>query len=446
MAVAISSMHHRGMAKLLRCCLGISLLATPATSLAAFHSALSSVKPNDAGGALDEALTLLAFERGAEAPVPDLAFLCVGMPFESSLEALVDEAFERTRARVLVGVVGAGVIGGGREREMAECVSVAAGTLPAGTVVEPFVFESPGGGELPAEDYRQTERLVKREGTSCLLFGDPFSPVRDVAKLLDAWAPGALVVGGISCPASQRTASLALREVGTSHRVGRGSALGLALRGPNLAVHSVTAQGAVGVGEPMTVTSSSAGNVVGALDGETPVDRLRTLLEALSKTDPRSAKLLQEALLVGVRATDEEDFLVRQVLGATTAGELLIGDPSIVAGETRLQFMVRDGVAAREDLESVFRRYALERQFSGGGARPLLSFLTSCAGRGEGLFEEPNVDTDALSELGAPVCGFFANGELGPVGARVASGGPTPTYLHGFTATAAVLCDGTPAE
>ncbi|KAH8075431.1 hypothetical protein JL721_1437 [Aureococcus anophagefferens] len=423
MAVAISSMHHRGMAKLLRCCLGISLLATPATSLAAFHSALSSVKPNDAGGALDEALTLLAFERGAEAPVPDLAFLCVGMPFESSLEALVDEAFERTHARVLVGVVGAGVIGGGREREMAECVSVAAGTLPAGTVVEPFVFESPGGGELPAEDYRQTERLVKREGTSCLLFGDPFSPVRDVAKLLDAWAPGALVVGGISCPASQRTASLALREVA-----------------------AVTAQGAVGVGEPMTVTSSSAGNVVGALDGETPVDRLRTLLEALSKTDPRSAKLLQEALLVGVRATDEEDFLVRQVLGATTAGELLIGDPSIVAGETRLQFMVRDGVAAREDLESVFRRYALERQFSGGGARPLLSFLTSCAGRGEGLFEEPNVDTDALSELGAPVCGFFANGELGPVGARVASGGPTPTYLHGFTATAAVLCDGTPAE
>ena len=129
-------MRRRGMAKLLRCCLGISLLATPATSLAAFHSALSSVKPNDASGALDEALTLLAFERGASAPVPDLAFLCVGMPFESSLEALVDEAFERTRARVLVGVVGAGVIGGGREREMAECVSVAAGTLPAGTVVE----------------------------------------------------------------------------------------------------------------------------------------------------------------------------------------------------------------------------------------------------------------------------------------------------------------------
>ncbi|KAH8063055.1 hypothetical protein JL722_2212 [Aureococcus anophagefferens] len=337
----------RGMANLLlRCCLGISLLATPATSLAAFHSALSSVKPNDASGALDEALSLLAFERGAEAPVPDLAFLCVGMPFESSLEALVDEAFERTRARVLVGVVGAGVIGGGRGGD----------------------GRSPGGGELPAEDYRQTERLVKREGTSCLLFGDPFSPVRDVAKLLDAWAPGALVVGGISCPASQRTASLALREVG-ARRVGRGSALGLALRGPNLAVHSVTAQGAVGVGEPMTVTSSSAGNVVGALDGETPIDRLRTLLEALSKTDPRS----------------------------------------------------------------------------GGGARPL-SFLTSCAGRGEGLFEEPNVDTDALSELGAPVCGFFANGELGPVGARVASGGPTPTYLHGFTATAAVLCDGTPAE
>ena len=435
------------------------LCAASVDSLAQFHSTISGVHPGDGAKALDEALTLLALERGGEAAKPDLAFVCVGTPFEGEFEALVDEAFERTRARVCLGILGAGVMGGGREREMAPCVSVSAGTLPPGSIATPFVFDGAGadGAGLRREDHRETERVLRREGTSCLLFGDPFGGVTEVAALVDSWIPSAVVVGGISCPAGNG-ASLAIREIGSAHRLPkRGAVAGLALRGPNLEVHALTAQGAVGVGGTFGGTGSSAGNVVGELDGEPALERLKDLLKASADKNPRVARLLQDALLVGLGATEggdkgEPDFLIRQVLGATTGGELVVGDPSIVEGETKLKFHVRDGEAALEDLEATLRRYALERQFLAPGARPILSFLVSCAGRGEGLFGEAGVDSAAIAAaIDAPVCGFFANGELGPVGARIpprpgADTPPIPSYLHGFTATAAILCDTTPRE
>ncbi len=49
------------------------------------------------------------------------------------------------------------------------------------------------------------------------------------------------------------------------------------------------------------------------------------------------------------------------------------------------------------------------------------------------MFGEPDHDAHALSDAlaGAPAAGFFAAGEIGPVG-----GDP---FLHGFTATVAVF-------
>ena len=70
--------------------------------------------------------------------------------------------------------------------------------------------------------------------------------------------------------------------------------------------------------------------------------------------------------------------------------------------------------------------------------------LFACGGRGEGLFRENGVDSAAIMQATdeAPCVGFFANGELGPVGARISDGEDRiPTYLHGFTATCGVLVD-----
>ena len=64
------------------------------------------------------------------------------------------------------------------------------------------------------------------------------------------------------------------------------------------------------------------------------------------------------------------------------------------------------------------------------------ALLCSCNGRGRGLFREPDHDAAALSEIfgPTPTAGFFCNGEIGPVGGE--------NYLHGFTASIAVLTAG----
>ena len=88
--------------------------------------------------------------------------------------------------------------------------------------------------------------------------------------------------------------------------------------------------------------------------------------------------------------------------------------------------MVRDDVAARQDLEDTIKRYSLEKMFKGSG-RPLLSVLFACGGRGEGLFRENGVDSQAIMAATdeAPCVGFFANGEVQCmnqiVGVRLAS-------------------------
>ena len=68
-----------------------------------------------------------------------------------------------------------------------------------------------------------------------------------------------------------------------------------------------------------------------------------------------------------------------------------------------------------------------------GGRTPAGALVFACNGRGEAMFGCPDHDADAVArELGgAPPPGFFAAGEIGPVGGEY--------FLHAFTATVAVF-------
>ena len=415
----------------------LALVACASGLAPSFKTTISS-NSNDWKKGVDEALTLLALERGT-APAPDLAIVTVGLPLERYFETIIDEAFERTRAQTLVGVVGAGVIGGGKERELQPCVAIAAGNLPEGSEVAPFTLS--GDLEDPRQ-HRETERLL-RASKACVLLGDPFSPITNAAQLVDGWLPSQPVVGGLSCPASQERPSIAIRTKGTTLSTPPGTVCGLAFRGAHLEMHALTAQGAAATGPVHAVTKTSARHLIQELDGRPAIESLRETLSKTLQKDSRVAELLKNALLIGLRPRGGDDaFLVRQVRGAGSDGSLLIGDDSINE-DTECRFMVRDDVAAREDLEDTIKRYSLEKMFKGTG-RPLLSVLFACGGRGEGLFRENGVDSQAFREATdeAPCVGFFANGELGPVGARISDGADRiPTYLHGFTATCGVLVD-----
>ena len=121
---------------------------------------------------------------------------------------------------------------------------------------------------------------------------------------------------------------------------------------------------------------------------------------------------------------EQGDFLVRSLVSADPAsGALSVGEH--VAVGTTVQFVLRDAAAAHEDLAAVLA--AFRRTVGLDGLAGALVF--SCNSRGTTMFPSPDHDVTAVrGGLGVDnVAGFFAAGEIGPVGGR--------NHLHGFTAT-----------
>jgi small ligand-binding sensory domain FIST len=164
------------------------------------------------------------------------------------------------------------------------------------------------------------------------------------------------------------------------------------------------------------------------LGGRAPLTILKELYASLGPEDQR---MMQSGLHMG-RVTNEYqdtfrrgDFLVRNVIGVDgETGAIAIGD-YVRVGQT-VQFHLRDAASADEDLHELLASVQQD-----GGASAALLF--TCNGRGARLFGEPHHDAGAVrGELGpVPVAGFFAQGEIGPVGGR--------NFLHGFTASLAVF-------
>src|SRR5262249_36415792 len=153
---------------------------------------------------------------------------------------------------------------------------------------------------------------------------------------------------------------------------------------------------------------------------------LAKLEQIVSALTPEDRLAVSRGLHIGI-AMDEYaeehergDFLIRSVVGADRQqGAIAIGE-AVEVGRTG-RFEVRDASAADEDLTELFTRFRLESGAVGG------ALLFSCNGRGRTMF--PSADHDVLAVRAGldttGVAGFFAAGEIGPVGGR--------NHLHGFT-------------
>lgn len=353
-------------------------------------------------------------------PCPaDLVFVfCSGAHLEDP-QATLDVVHDVLAPGTLTGCGAGGVLGDGREVEDGTAVSVWAGNLGDGRAEAFHVSVEQQEGAIRIDGFPVFE------GASALvLLPDPHTfPTEQVLAELPAAAPGVPVLGGLASAGGPEGAVLFC-----DGEVHAGGAVGVRLDG--LEVLPCVSQGAAPVGPELTVTAGE-GNVIQELAGKPALQRLR---QAVDELDAEEQEMLTGGLLLGIviDAGQPEylqgDFLVRGLLGADPEkGAIAVGAPVSPGAVVRLH--ARDAASADADL-----RRALElRRTALGGAAPAGAVMFTCNGRGRGLFGSRDHDAGAIAELlsGTPTAGFFAAGEIGPVGGEA--------FLHGFTATIAVF-------
>jgi len=344
--------------------------------------------------------------------------------------ALADAAArmrETLNARCVIGATAECVLANGVEIEGRGGLSALALRLP-GVEVKTFRLGVGNASLLTGDDapsrLRQHMHIGARHRLSILL-ADPFStPIAPLLQLLGPHdtQPAASIAGGLCSGASQPGCNVLIADEAAV----TAGAVGVSLAG-DLRVDTMVSQGCRPIGQPMVVTRSE-GNVIKELGGRPAIAAAQEMADRLS---PQERNLVGQGLLLGLVVDEYKprfgrgDFLVRGVLGGDREkGAIAVGDLPRV-GQT-VQFHVRDRTTADEDLRLLLDAEQLD-------TRPLATLLFTCNSRGMKLFGGPNHDAGLLHDrLGrTPVAGFFAAGEIGPVGGR--------PFLHGHSAVATVI-------
>ncbi len=349
----------------------------------------------------------------------DLAVVFAAGAHLTAPEATLQGVHDELAPGALIGCGAGGVLSGRRELESGTAVAVWATSLGDGAAT-PFhatVTELPEGGLLEGMPEPTAESAL-------ILLCDPYTfPTDAVLDGLARDAPGVPVLGGLS---SARTLS-GSGALFLDDTVCEEGAVGVCLDGVEML--PCVSQGAAPFGREMTITAAD-GNLILELAGKPAV---QTIENVISELPIAQRALLADGLLIGIVIDggkpdyEQGDFLVRGVLGADSdTGAVAVG-ASVSPGQV-VRLHARDARSADEDL-----RRALRLRAQASGSRPPAGALVfSCNGRGRSMFGEPDHDATIVQELlGAPAAGFFAAGEVGPVGGR--------SFLHTFTATVAVF-------
>ncbi len=364
--------------------------------------------------------------RGRSAAPPDLVFVFFSPHHAETAAALGRAVREGLAPRCLAGCVAESVIGNGREVEDEPAASLWAAWWGKKVSVEPFHLTLEQTGDGPGL-MGWPDALVDAdpEKSALIVLGDPFTvPTELLLQRVNEDRRGLRVMGGMASGVRLPGQCRLLLD----DAVHDSGAVGVLLQGA-VGLRPVVSQGCRPIGRPFVVTKAQ-GDVIVQLGGRPPLAVLQELWQTL---DARDKKLFQQGLHVGRVINEYQgdfqrgDFLVRNVVGLDrTTGALAITD-RVRVGQT-VQFHVRDAETADEDLHAL-----LQLDLSAAAKRPAGALLFSCNGRGRNLFDVPDHDAAVLrAEAGdIPVAGFFAQGELGPVGGQ--------NFIHGFTASVALF-------
>lgn len=363
-----------------------------------------------------EVATRLALEPLGGRPT-DLVCVFACTDDRKGFAAAIARVRELSGAQALLGCTAGGVLGGGQGVEGVPAVSVWAAELPDVSVraFELDTLRTSQGARVVG-----LPQITLHDSVGVLL-ADPYTfPAGAFVETTNEVLPGFPIVGGLASRPDDGPAWLAVDGV-----VRESGAVG-AVIGGELGWRSAVSQGCRPIGPVMVVTRSE-GNVLYELAGMPALSKLEEIVSALP---PEERQLAMIGLQIGVamdeytERREQGDFLVRGLIGADReSGAILAGD-TIEVGRT-VCFQLRDARSAQLDLADTLvgvRGRGALRSVDG-------ALLFSCNGRGAATF--PSADHDILAVrtgLGTRgVAGFFAAGEIGPVGGR--------NHVHGFTAS-----------
>jgi small ligand-binding sensory domain FIST len=382
-----------------------------------FHSAISDDESSE------QAIDRVIDDVQTTFDAADVGFLFYTPHHRDQLEEMAEKILLEYEPAALIGCSCEGVIGGEREIERAPGLALLMGTMP-GARIHPFHIATDDWREVIASETKLRESMgIGPETRGVIGFGDPWTtPLNQFLQAMDAHAPQAPLVGGFASGARAPGENRLLN--GDSVR--EDGFVGVSISG-DVEMLTVVSQGCKPIGQPMVITKGRE-NIIEQLGGRPSMTVLREMIDTLSEGD---RELLRNGLLIG-RAISEYrekfgrgDFLVRNLAGADQeSGAVQVAD-YVRVGQT-VQFHVRDAVCADEDLSLMLAEDRIGKPPAGG-------LLFSCNGRGTNLFDQPNHDIRVAHEKmpRAPIAGFFAAGEIGPVGGK--------NFIHGHTASFALF-------
>lgn len=365
-----------------------------------------------------------------------------------------------TGARIVLGCTSETAAGGMYELENAAALSLWAAKIPDAEIVPMHLTYTRSSTESAIIGWPESTDGPWPEDSSLIVLGEPFGfPVDVLLERFNEDRPGVRIAGGMASGASAPGESRLLLGDQT---LGQGL---VAIRISGTPIRMLVSQGCRPIGQPMVITSCDR-NIIESLGGKKALD---VVYELFGTLPTREQRMFQNGLHVG-RVIDEYqdkfefgDFLIRNVIGIDKEQRsVMIGD-YVRPGQT-VQFHIRDAQSASAELEQLLKRAVQQRKFDA-------ALLFSCNGRGTNLFPDPHHDVikiqnsigRAFASKGSigspqltdsegtsadattvetvanlpsiptkipipiPLAGFFAAGEIGPVGNK--------NFLHGFTAS-----------
>lgn len=390
-----------------------------------------------------------AAERaGASLSACDAVFVAISAEHAPHAERVVERVARRLQPGVTVGVSAEGVVAGAVESLGGPGVAVLAMRLP-GVRVGTFTDHDLTLGD-DAQAVAQMRRAlgVDPELRAVVVLADAYSvPVGTLlgrlnAVLHDAAGSAPVLVGGVASSGRAPGQNVVIGPDGVRRR----GLVGLTLSGA-IEVSALVSQGCRPVGPKLVITKARR-NVVLELGGRPALEAIRAVAREL---DGRTRELLSRGVLLGIVVDEFKahvgrgDFLIRNVVRADQQTGAIVVTDQVRVGQTA-RVHVRDAETASEDLSLLLDAQKLH-------GPPAGVLLVTCNGRGRRLFDTPHHDAralqrafgqpepgEALAKSGEPIevdqravplAGFFAAGEIGPIG--------NASFLHAHTACALLL-------